>query len=189
MTEADDFAVLMGRVNAGSDGAARELFERYGPHIRRVVRRQLDRKLRTQFDSTDFVQDVWTSFFADRRRSRRRFEQPEALVAFLANMAYHKVVDAFRRRVQTRKRDANRERSLESKSVGGSRLAGRQPTPSQLVIAEEHWQRMLEGQPEHYREILTLLRQGHSHVEIARRLGVNEKTVRRLLQRVNPPGE
>ena len=63
-----EFALLMQSVREGSQEAARTLFERYGPHIRRVVRRKLHQKLRPQFDSVDFVQDVWASFFAQQGR-------------------------------------------------------------------------------------------------------------------------
>jgi RNA polymerase sigma-70 factor (ECF subfamily) len=186
MRESDDFTALMQRLNEGSQDAARELFERYGPHIQRVVRRKLDRKLRSKFDSLDFVQDVWTSFFAA-RQGRREFDRPEALVAFLANMAYHKVIDAFRQRVQTRKHNVRREHSLESSRTGlGGNLVAQQPTPSQVVVAKERWEMMLQGQPAHYQDILRLLRQGNTHQEVADRLGLNEKTVRRVVQKILP---
>src|SRR5262245_32263571 len=38
---------LMERIRAGSQEAARELCDRYGSHILRVVRRKLDKKLRS----------------------------------------------------------------------------------------------------------------------------------------------
>jgi RNA polymerase sigma-70 factor (ECF subfamily) len=178
-----EFAQLIGEVNAGSEEAARILFERYGPHILRVVRRKLDKKLRTRFDSLDFVQDVWTSFFAERTEPLQ-FDRPEALVTFLARMARNKVIEAYRRRVLT-KRQGRREHSLDSVTVtqtGG--LADARETPSQLVGSNEQWERLLEEQPAPYRRILVMLRMGYSHHEIATQLGIHEKTVQRLLRRV-----
>jgi RNA polymerase sigma-70 factor (ECF subfamily) len=183
MREVDDFHSLMRRVEGGCGEAAQELFTRYGPHILRVVRRKLDKKLRSKFDSLDFVQDVWTSFFAQ-GQLRRDFDRPEALVAYLANMAYHKVVDAFRQRVQTRKHDVNREHSLDGLRSGAGELIARQPTPSQVAVANERWQQLLDGQPARYQDILKLLRQGNTHEEVALQLGVNEKTVRRVVQKI-----
>src|SRR5688572_23874581 len=58
-----DFSTLMQCVREGSADATKELLDRYGPHVLRVVRRKLNRKLRPKFDSVDFVQDVWASFF------------------------------------------------------------------------------------------------------------------------------
>src|SRR5262249_44175004 len=60
--EVQEFAALMQRLAGGSQEAARELYDRYGPHIRRVVRRRLIPALRPKFDSIDFEQDVWKSF-------------------------------------------------------------------------------------------------------------------------------
>jgi RNA polymerase sigma-70 factor (ECF subfamily) len=184
MGDHDEFVGLMKRLHRGSEKAAHELFLRYAPHIQRVVRRKLNKRLRSRFDSTDFVQDVWASFFGD-RRERRSFERPEALVAFLANMAYHKVVDAFRQQVQAQKRAASREQSLESSRVRSAALRSRLPTPSQEAIAHERWHRLLDGQPTHYQDILLMLRQGNTHKEIAQKLGLNEKTVRRLLGKLS----
>jgi RNA polymerase sigma-70 factor (ECF subfamily) len=181
----DEFATLMHRLEEGSADAARELFERYGPHIRRVVRRKLHQKLRSKFDSLDFVQDVWASFFAATDRPRR-FEQPAALIAFLVRVAHNKVVATFRQRFQTDKYNVNRERSLDSAVVGPTDLAAREPSPSQLAVAREQWDRLLKGQPPHYQRILVLLRQGRTHEEIARELDVNERTVRRVIQKLKP---
>src|SRR5262245_50351321 len=103
---------LMERLRQGSSEAAQELFETYGPHVLRVVRRKLDKKLRAKFDSTDFEQAVWASFFIYPTHGYH-FEQPEELIAFLANLAHNKLVDALRQRYRTEKYNVNRERSLE----------------------------------------------------------------------------
>jgi RNA polymerase sigma-70 factor (ECF subfamily) len=177
---------LMQRLRDGSQTAAQELYERYGHHILRVVRRKLDRKLRAKFDSVDFMQSVWTSFFVNPSH-QFAFERPEELIAFLAKLAHNKLVDAQRQRYGTEKYNVNRERSLEgSAAQEAARVVDRQPTPSQLVVAEEHWDRLLEGQPDHYQRILILLRQGYTHEEIAQAVGVNEKTIRRLIRKLDP---
>src|SRR5271170_5545939 len=106
--ESREFACLMQRVSAGSQDAARELVERYGAHILRIVRRNLNRRLRAKFDSADFVQAVWASFIA-LPLDRYNFEQSEALVGFLFHLARNKVVEAVRQRLQTQKYNINRE--------------------------------------------------------------------------------
>jgi hypothetical protein len=52
-----DFQSLMRCVQEGSEDAARQVFERYGPHIIGVIRR-LSLEMRSLFDSPDFTQDV-----------------------------------------------------------------------------------------------------------------------------------
>jgi RNA polymerase sigma-70 factor (ECF subfamily) len=185
-----EFTLLMERVRAGSPEAARELFDRYSGHVRRVVRRKLHQRLRPQYDSLDFLQAVWASFFAE-SLERYTFTAPEELIGFLSQLAYNKVVDAFRQRVQTAKHNLNRTYSLEREDgrsldpeCSADDLSVRQPTPSQVAIANERWERLLQGQPPQYRQILELLRQGHTHREIADRLGLHPKTIQRLLQKL-----
>jgi RNA polymerase sigma factor (sigma-70 family) len=183
--ESTDFSRLMERVRAGCSDAARELFDRYGGHVRRVVRRKLHQRLRPQFDSTDFTQAVWASFFAT-PQERFAFDTPDALVAFLAGMAFNKVAEAYRNRVQAAKRDLRREQPL----TGGTDDDAlgphdpRQPRPSQVAVANEAWERLQEGLPATYRLALELLRRGHTQTEAAARVGLNPKTLQRLLQKL-----
>jgi RNA polymerase sigma-70 factor (ECF subfamily) len=182
----DNFSKLLQRIRHGSREAARELVEVYGPHILRVVRRRLDAQLRSQFDSDDFVQDVWASFFADLPRDRA-FNSPEALVKYLVRLARNKVVDAFRKRLQSQVNSPYRARSLDgSAAFQAAGLAARQPTPSQLAIAKEEWDRLLRGQPVHYQRILIALYQGKTQQQVAAELGVNVRTVRRVIEKVIP---
>jgi RNA polymerase sigma-70 factor (ECF subfamily) len=181
----DEFADLMQRLREGSEDAARELLARFGEPILRVVRRKLSRELRSKFDSVDFVQAVWASFFADVPR-QRRFDHPQALIAFLVTLAQNKVVDAVRQRMQTQKYNVNRERPLDgSVAVEAKGVAARGPTPSQVAVANDEWQRLLAELPDRYQRMLVLLREGHTQKDIARELNVNEKTVRRVLEKLN----
>jgi RNA polymerase sigma factor (sigma-70 family) len=183
-----DFATLMQRIREGSQEAARELLEDYGPHVFRVVRRRLHRRLRSKFDSSDFVQAVWASFFALQPREFR-FDSPEELVGFLVNLARNKVVDTVRQRLASLKYDVHREQSLDdSRAVRREEIVAHQPTPSQIAVAKEQWDRLLQQTPAHHRQILDLLRQGNTHLEIAHKLGMDEKTIRRLIRRIAPEG-
>jgi RNA polymerase sigma-70 factor (ECF subfamily) len=175
----------MRRVCSASQGAAEQLVARYGDHVLRIVRRKLNRALRAKFDSVDFVQAVWASFFA-LPLENYQFENSEALVAFLTGLARHKVVDTVRQRLQSQKYDVNREQPLSEPRHSAMALRGRQPTPSEIAMAREEWQLLLAGQPEHYQEILLALRDGRTQQDVARHLGVNERTVRRVLRKLAP---
>src|SRR4051794_15485658 len=76
---------FLARIQAGDEEAARELLARYEAEVRLVVRRQLPRLLRSRFDSLDFLQSVWGSFFHRvRTTGPAEFEDSRHLVAFLA---------------------------------------------------------------------------------------------------------
>jgi RNA polymerase sigma factor (sigma-70 family) len=187
--QSQEFAGLMRRVCAGSQGAAEELIERYGAHILRIVRRKLHRSLRAKFDSADFVQAVWASFFA-LPLERYQFEQSQALVGFLFHLARNKVVEAVRQRLQTQKYNINRERALDDDQTRpANTMVVREPSPSEIAIAREEWDRLLAGQPEHYRQILVALRDGETQQAVAEQLGLNERTVRRMLRKIGEPDE
>jgi RNA polymerase sigma factor (sigma-70 family) len=189
----EDFAAMMQRARSGCPEAAREIFERFNPHVQRVVRRHLARRLRRQYDSHDFLQAVWASFFLIPAESYT-FDRPADLVNFLARMAANKVIEAYRHQVLTLKHDVGRELPIEQLPAGGPPVfpaavsaepAGREPTPSQVAIAEERWELLLRNQPPLRRRVLELIRQGHSLGEAAEQTGVHPKAIQRLLRKLS----
>jgi RNA polymerase sigma factor (sigma-70 family) len=167
-----------------SDGSAQEVVERYGPYILRAVRRRLDKKLRSKFDSVDFVQAVWASFFA-MPPDRLQFKQHQELVNFLMGLARNKVVDVVRQRLETQKYDVKRERRLiDSAALDEGDLASRGPTASQVAIAREEWQRAESPETPRDERIVNWLKRGQSLESIAQEIGVSVKTVRRVLDRL-----
>src|ERR1700756_2029879 len=102
---------FLARIQAGDEEAARDLLCRYEAEVRLVVRRQLPRLLRSRFDSLDFLQSVWGSFFRRMRTAPTEFEDSRHLVAFLARAAKNKVIDEYRR-AASRKQDMHREEPL-----------------------------------------------------------------------------
>lgn len=181
MQDQQDFRLLMQRVRDGCPEAAQQLFTGYGEHITRVVRKRMHRKLRSKFDSGDFVQAVWASFFA-LDLNAYQFDCPEALIGFLMNLARNKVVEEVRHRLHTLKHDVTREQSLyDSSGYPAGEVAARQPTPSEIAVAREQWDRLLQDQSADHQRILVLLRQGYTPSEVAQQLGRSIKTVRRLI--------
>ena len=55
-----------------------------------------------------------------------------------------------------------------------------------LAIAEEHWERIIRGQPPDVRQVLDMLRQGHTQREVADRFGCHPKSIQRLLEKLRP---
>ncbi len=183
-SESQQFRELMSRMRSGSTDAAWELVEMYGPHIRAVVRRMLDKRMRTVFDSEDFAQAVWASVI--RRQDRlREIDEPRRFVGYLAALARNKVVDEVRRRKGTLKYDINRQRSLDDSVFRhGAALAAPQATPSEWAIARERWSRLVAGQPEKHRKVLELRLAGVTYADIAEELDIHERTARRVVERL-----
>jgi RNA polymerase sigma factor (sigma-70 family) len=172
---------LLDRIRAGDESAAHELLARYEAQVRLVVRRQLPRILRSRFDSLDFLQSVWGSFFRRMKAGPDEFEDPRSLVAFLARAAKNKVIDEYRR-AASKKGDMRLEEPIWA---GGSRprdLVGDDDSPSEIVEAREAFGRLLELLPEDRQIMLELRVEGLSTREIGDKLNVSERTVRRVLE-------
>lgn len=172
---------LITEMRSGSESAYRQFVFEYGPHVLRVVRRHLNNKLRRLYDSEDFQQAVWASFFA-KESEESTAKDVKNVGAYLAIIARNKVLEAVRKRLQTKKTDVSRECSI--KKAMDNDLICRDASASQVAIADEVKDRLLRGRPRLHQHILCLLLDGHSKEEVAKRLGLSSKTVSRLVSRL-----
>ena len=182
-TADSDFQELIERIQNGSIDAAWELTERYSLHIRRVVRRILDVRLRPQFDSEDFVQSVWKSFFCH-PHAIAKCQTPEDFSRHLIAVARNKVVDKYNRAFKTKKNDQALEMRIEADRGLQESLVSREPAPLELAIAKERWNRLFAQQSPQSQAILRQRIAGVPCVEIARQMDLSERTVRRTIDRL-----
>ena len=173
-----DFLV---RIHKGDEDAARELLRRYEAEVRLVVRRQLPRLLRSRFDSLDFLQSVWGSFFRRMRDAPTDFEDSRHLVAFLSSAAKNKVIEEYRR-AASRKQDMHREEPLWTEGRHPQELADHVDSPIEIAEANEVFDRLKNLLPEARQSILKLKADGLSSKEIGDQLGISERTVQRVLE-------
>lgn len=167
---------LLTKLNAGDPAAAEQAFLVYEPYLRMVVRRRLSKSLRAKFDSADIVQSVWADMLEGLRASRWKFQDAEHLRAFLAKMTRNRFID----RLRQHRRALEREVSVAHNNLDELPSA-RLPRVSENFYADELWRLMLDVCPPAHYELLHLKRQGASIGEIARRTGLHEGSVRRIL--------
>jgi RNA polymerase sigma-70 factor (ECF subfamily) len=182
MDESQEIQQLLAAVRSGDEAASAEFYRRFGPFVRAAVRRRLHAGLRPQFDSLDFVQDVWASFLA-LPADRYAFSSSQALLGFLVRVAQNKVVEVFRKRFGTQKHNGETGFPLSNRDEQ-SGPASADPTPSQLVIAGEQWEYLLSQVPPSHRAIVERLREGHDNRDIARMTNVSLSTVNRVVRRL-----
>jgi RNA polymerase sigma factor (sigma-70 family) len=174
---------LFARARAGDETAWGDLFRECYPKVVRVVRRKLNRPMRSLYDSTDFASDVMKSLAAN--AGRLDFDSFGSLMSFLVRVAEQKVIDEYRR-VHTLKRDIDRQSHLgaHDDEGGGTAVAiiSDDPTASQVAVAGEAHERLLAGQDEVKRQVIELKHQGYSVSEIAEETGWNIRKVQRFLK-------
>lgn len=178
------FRSLLRQMQDGSREAAWTIVQTFGPQIRAVVRRQMSQHLRKLYDSEDFVQLVWASFFLMQPRLSS-MDRPEELIALLSTMAKNKVIDEARKRTKTIKHGRHKEVPLDSRECDEAlALANTSPTPSAHLIARETWNQLFANVPDHYRVIIERRVEGATLTEIATQLGMNERTIRRAIKTI-----
>jgi RNA polymerase sigma factor (sigma-70 family) len=184
MDRGDDFADLMERARSGDPAAVRDFLDRF-EEVRAMVRARLPRKLRPRFDSGDFVQAVWKSFFADSDAPRPAFENEAHLRGFLGAVVRNKVQEQHRRLTRTAKHNLAREEPLYI--ARGDREVAREvaspdPSPSERVQADDRLEQLTAGFGPREIEVLSLRRQGLTYAELAERTGIHERSVRRIIE-------
>ena len=179
------FVELVARAKSGDEVASTALLRHFEADVRMMVRVRLPRALRSQFDSMDFVQAVWQSFFADDEGDAPRFVNSQHLRGFLAGVARNKVFAEHRRLTKTRKYDLGREESLYVRR--GNRdeprdVPGHDPSPSKDAQARERLEQLLAGRPAAEAQVVELRREGLTFDEIAERTGRSERAIRRVIE-------
>jgi RNA polymerase sigma-70 factor (ECF subfamily) len=183
----ENLSDLIGRARAGDQVAIQRLLEQFEGDVRMTVRDRLPRALRSQFDSMDFVQAVWKSVFTGFEPDLTQFTTAQHLKGYLEGVARNKVIAEYRRRTRTRKYDLKREEPLYVQR--GNRELVREvpasdPSPSQNVQARDRFAQMIVGRSPLEVEVIELRRSGLTFDEIAQKTGINERSVRRIIDSV-----
>jgi RNA polymerase sigma-70 factor (ECF subfamily) len=179
--EAEDFRTLLRRVRAGDAEAAEELVRQYEPAIRRFVRLRLtDPRLRRFLDSMDVCQSVLANFFVRAAAGQFELDSPEQLLALLATMARHRVLDHARDNRAARRDN----RRLEAGGDGALQgVADAAETPSQAVAARDLLGEVRRRLRPEERRLMELRAEGRPWAEIAASVGGSPEALRKTLER------
>jgi RNA polymerase sigma-70 factor (ECF subfamily) len=174
----DSFADVIGRLRAGDDAAARDLFGRFAGRLIALARSRLDARLRQKVDAEDVVQSVFKSFF--RRQADEQFDVGgwDSLWSLLTVLTVRKCAN----QAQHYRRHG-RDLGREVPAADFETLA-RDPTPDEAVVLAETLEQVMRGLTEREREMVALSLQGKSIPEVSAAVGRAERTVRRVLDQV-----
>lgn len=180
----DDLSTTLREARNGNQEAWETLFNECYPKVRRVVRRRLNRSLRTIYDSRDFANEAMENLAA--HLHQLEFPTVGSLIAFLAKVAEQKVIDEHRRQ-NTAKRDGNRTQSIsageDEDGFGAMQVSSSEPTASQFAQANEVHERLLaRGGDETERRVILLKQQGYSNQDIASLTGWNIRKIQRFFK-------
>ena len=185
MTGPGDLTELLARAAAGDEEALTELFSRYRKRLKQMVRLRLNRRLQGRIDDSDVLQEAFLE--AARRLPEYLADRPLPFFLWLRHLTGEKLIDAHRRHLGARMRDAAQEVSLHrgpmpaaSSASLAAQLLGRLTSPSQAAAKAEtrlRVQEALNRMEPLDREVLALRHfEQLSNAEVAETLGLNEST-------------
>jgi RNA polymerase sigma-70 factor (ECF subfamily) len=189
MAEMPDDRMLVDLCRAGDQNAARQLFEHYVNRLLPLARLRLSQRLASRVDPEDIVQSVFRTFFKRLKAGEFQIEQEDDLCKLLVRITVHKTL----RQVAFHKA-GKRDFGLEARQGddAGDRmlqLLGREPGPEVTVAFLNQLEHFLGRLQPMEREILEMRMQGHSNEEIAQKLGIYDRKIRRVIERVRALAE
>jgi RNA polymerase sigma-70 factor (ECF subfamily) len=184
MPELPESDELVEQWRAGDQEAARLLFDRYVDRLAALARQRIGKRLSARVDADDVVQSVFRTFFCRLREGQYHIADQDDVCKLLVQITVHKTLrqvefhGAGRRdpRQETPQGDQPQERLME--------LLGREPSPEATVTFLDQLEHFLNELRPEERQILEMRFQGHSNEEVAVKLGVSDRKVRRVIERV-----
>lgn len=171
--------VLVEKWRSGSQDAARVLMARYEVRLIALIASRLNRRLRNGIDPQDVVQSAMGSFFRVTRADAKPTIQLESTASawnILATFARRKLSRALERETASKRGGGWSRTPLDQ--VEPAEFIQRQPSASE---AEEFLEELNSLLSSDQALLLQLLLQNASQREIADRLEIDERTVRRRI--------
>jgi RNA polymerase sigma-70 factor (ECF subfamily) len=178
---------LVRGLRANDQQAAAEVFARFSTRLIALARKRLGGTLRRKVDAEDVLQSAYGSFFA--RAAGGQFDLADwgGLWALLVRITLRKCghrLEEFR----SARRDLRREVPMGATgddSVAAWEPLARTPSPAEAAILAETVEGLLRAlDDERHRQVVVLSLQGHELAEIAREVGLSERTVYRVLEKI-----
>jgi RNA polymerase sigma-70 factor (ECF subfamily) len=175
---------LIAAFKAGSETAARQLFDRYCEKLMRLARRRIGQRMIARVDPEDVIQSAFRTFFIHVKNDDFTFDGVDDLFKLLVRLTVNK---ALRQIAHHRAAKRNPEREAVPAGDDGdilANLAADEPSPEVEVAVVDELERFLSRLPEFDRRALEMKLRGCSTAEIAETLGSYDRKIRRVLERV-----
>ena len=164
----------------GDEVVAREFHDLYAKSLRAIASDQMSAAVRSRFDAADAVQSALRTFFRRANDGQFQLIDSEKLWSLICAITLTKVREKTRFHLRHR-RSVARETSLDQLTFVASAIDGNELTPDVTVaFADECAEFLLSLESEEARVVDMKLKNCFND-EIAKELGVSERTVTRIL--------
>ncbi len=174
---------LVQRWRNGDEEAANLLYQRYVERMVRIVCGQLKgHAMAARLDPEDVVQSAFFSVFRRMRGGEFRFQNDDELWKLLVTIALNKTRTQVTKNLAAR-RSINRETAGDCFAIDESivQRVQKQPCISDVLAFRETLDHILSGLPKDDAQVVQLRLEGYTQEEIADKLKITDRTVRRKL--------
>jgi RNA polymerase sigma-70 factor (ECF subfamily) len=174
---------LIAAFKAGSETAAKDLFDRYCEKLMRLARQRIGQRMTSRVDPEDVIQSAFRTFFVHVRNDEFTFEGEGDLFKLLVRLTVNKALRQIAHH-RAAKRDPGKEVGRGGDDELLANLTAREPPAEVAIAVLEELERFLLQLPEFDRRVLELKLHGSSTTEIAEALGSYDRKIRRVLERI-----
>jgi RNA polymerase sigma-70 factor, ECF subfamily len=185
--EGDRWQQLIQGLRAGDRAATQAFWDQYGELLHHVAQKHLSGGVRRRVGPEDVVQSACRTFLRRAKGGEFHLEDSEGLWRLLCAITLTKI------REQTRYH-MRQKRGLDQEVQAGG-LAGQDsiapfdveataPTPAEAAEFADQFQQLLASLDDEERQIVDLKLQEFTHEEVAEKLACSERTVRRVIKRI-----
>ncbi len=160
-----------------SDEELNRLFETYLPKLIRLAEHRISTRVQAKFGSDDVAATVCRSVFRRFKEGTFRFDDDAEFWRLLVTVTKRKISNKVRH-FTTQSRSVADELSETASFI----IASPEPGPSEAIAFEESLQTVANRLEPQERDVLRLRMEGFEHHEIAERLNLSERSIRRKME-------
>src|ERR1051326_5108003 len=175
---------LINLCRQGDNKAAQLLFDRYVERLHALARRRISQRLSSRVDPEDIVQSVFRTFFGRLKEGQFKIDDQDDLCRLLVRITVHKTLRQIAYH-KAGKRDPGAEVAQSKESEDRLiDLLDREPTPEATAMFLDQLEHFLNRLRAQERQILEMRLQGFSNEDIAQKLGIYDRKIRRALEHI-----
>jgi RNA polymerase sigma factor (sigma-70 family) len=171
---------LLQQAQIGLPTALQGFFDRYASTFLQAIRARLDGRMRSEWDSTDFMQRARLRLLLA-GIEKLHFCSAASLVAFIKKIAVNEVLREKRKRHNQMKATGQ---IVALTPDAQQWLTDRAASVFDKLVAADRWANTLAQLPPDHCKIAELFLIGYTQVEIAAKLGISERTVRSVVAKL-----
>ncbi|HYV38268.1 MAG TPA: sigma-70 family RNA polymerase sigma factor [Gemmataceae bacterium] len=182
----DRWQQLIRGLREGDQLAAQAFWDQYGGLLEQVAKKHLPGGLRRRVGPEDVVQSACRTFLRRAQGGEFQLEDSAGLWRLLCAITLTKIREQARFHLRKKRgldQEANMQKVTDG-SVSEFPFADSNPTPAEAAEFADQFQQLLSTLDDEERAIVDLKLQEFTHEEVATQLGCSERTVRRVVKRV-----